>query len=126
MRESLKVVGALAALSLLSGHDFSYELDSKLVYDAARAVPRDGFEDARLLQTFRTFVASKCVDHRLARLIVSDNQLDLNRATNANLPPNLPNPVLARLRGISPDVAQVLCFGNAATAVVRRANAVKK
>ncbi len=125
----------LGVLSAAPADKAQYERSSSNVYDAARVVTPKEFDTPRLLTLFREFAVAHCGRQKLARLTLAANRKDLINATNVNLPEgNLKGiPGLLRaepsLLGTSigqPVVAQLLCFGDEATAIVRRSSDVER
>jgi hypothetical protein len=121
---ALAFLHALVVRDLFPAQDFSFEQRSAHVYDVARIIATKEFRGDTLLRVFRRFVDSECGRRVLVRLTVSTNQRDLANAINTNLP-NLTSNFLLLAQGLGePNVAQVMCFGSDASAVIRRGTTV--
>jgi len=110
-----------------------YERSSAGAYDAGIVVGPEGFQPGPLLTLLRTFWASKGAHLKLSRLRVSPSERDLQITGNVDLP-DMPPGEIPRLLALTPgylggavgqpDIAEVLCVGANATALVRRAGRV--
>ena len=121
----------LATILMLTGcvlidSDPSYVYQSGTVYDGARTVKRQDFRQAELLEFFSRFVDKECRERKLARLTVSPSVWSLRTTFNSALPEvdstNSVRDGSFRLHLGNPDVAQLWCFDNEATALVRRSD----
>ncbi len=123
------VAGLIAPATAAPAERMLYERSSRDVYDAAVVVGPREFVTESLLSTFKAFCATQCTHRKLARLRVSTNEHDLQVTGNVSLPDMLPGGIpdllslnpgyLGTVIG-TPDIAQVLCLGGEATALVRR------
>jgi hypothetical protein len=123
------VAGLTAPATAAPAGRMLYERSSRDVYDAAVVVGPREFVTESLLSTFRAFCATQCTHRKLARLRASTNEHDLQVTGNVSLPDMLPggipdllslNPGYLGTAIGTPDIAQVLCLGGEATALVRR------
>lgn len=122
------LIGAATALVLFSadGTRFSYLQESRYVCDAARVLPSTTFEPSHVRGVLKQFVRSECAGRKLARLTLAASDRDLRLVGNANLPSRLPNPAPDSARQESLAAAQVMCFGDLATAWVRQHGVVTR
>ena len=116
-----------AATAPASAQGIQYQISSEKVYDAAKVLDNGAFQESKLLEIFKSFSATHCGRQPLARLTVAPSQRDLLDGLNSDLP-ELPRAAIPNL--LSADstllcgdrrrstVAQVLCFGGDATALV--------
>jgi hypothetical protein len=117
---------ALLLSGTLIAQDASYTKKSVHVYDTAMVITRAEFENRDLLDRFGRFVRSQCQGRQLARMIVSTKNLDLVRSTNTELP-SVVGDLRTLERGLGPlNVAQVMCFGGQATALIRRGDSIER
>src|SRR5260370_41672492 len=102
-------ISVLLSTTMVLASDLSYEQASEKVYDAARVVDANKFDDSHLSGLFKSFVAAECRGRTLARLGLSTNQQQLGDAINANSPEGMASIELLKREFGPPNVARVLC-----------------
>ncbi len=134
---SAALAWALIETCVASTQDVSYKRESSRVYDEGRVVEAKLFSPSTLLEQFRAFATAECSGRKLARLIVAPTQVELAKAINVSFVLDdmtsaaiekfvLANPALLGQDVGRLNVAQVLCVGENATAMIRSGDRVEQ
>jgi hypothetical protein len=128
---------ALLAAGGASAQDGSYRHESNGIRDEARVVEPKSFTSSTLTRQFRAFVSSACSGRRLVRLIVAPTDQELGKAVNFSFfLDDVTSAVIEAFVRRNPgllgqgigelNVAQALCVGENATALIRNRNRIEQ
>jgi hypothetical protein len=120
---------AVTLAGIAFGQDGSYTFESANIHDTARLVEPAMFAPDPLLSELRAFAVRECNQRIIARLIVAATPRDLAAAVNAQFMEmsstgvanaSLSSPGVLGQNVVTLRVAQVLCVGGDATAIIRQ------